>query len=64
MNTEKEPEKSRWLERLQFYTKDFTKSEAIEFTDYVVWKKCEIAFQEGQEIKKLIEEKLPEPTTE
>lgn len=44
-----------WFERLQFYTKDFTKEETIQLVRYIKWVKAEGIIQDGKEIEELID---------
>lgn len=56
MTEEARLEKERnWFERLQFYTKDFTKEETIKLVRHVTWVKVEGLVKEQNEIENLIE---------
>lgn len=47
----KTEEEMNWLERLQFYGSDLTKTQALDVAGYAVWQKSKINFEELDKMK-------------
>lgn len=47
----KTDDRKHWLEKLEFYCSDLTKTQALDVASYVVWQKAKIDFEELDKMK-------------